>query len=392
MCRGLVVPLPHQQPLIERIHATATPMVLAVTGGGSGAISALLEVPGASATVLAAVVPYSPAALRNWLGGDPDQATSERTARAMAMSAFQKARAFSDAEPRALRGIGATASLATNHPKRGAHRIHVAWQSADTTVVTTCELSKGERTRAEEEQIATQLILAAAAEAAGIDADMRSLPNVQRREQHAPPAWTELLLGERRSIAIAHPQSAARPGSPQAIRNPQSKVLFPGAFNPLHPGHEKMAAIAAKRCGKPVTWELSIANVDKPPLDFIETADRLAGLANRPVLLTSAPTIVEKAALAPGCVFIVGADTILRIADPRYYGGDAVRRDAAVTAIAAEGCRFLVFGRKIDSSFCSLGQLNLPPALVAMCEEVPESEFRDDAASSGIRGETRAAS
>ena len=36
-----------------------------------------------------------------------------------------------------------------------------------------------------------------------------------------------------------------------------------------------MAEIASERLGAPTTFELSIANVDKPPLDFIELDDRL---------------------------------------------------------------------------------------------------------------------
>ena len=48
-----------QQKLIEQIHASGKQFVVAITGGGSGAISALLEVPGGSASVLEAVVPYS---------------------------------------------------------------------------------------------------------------------------------------------------------------------------------------------------------------------------------------------------------------------------------------------------------------------------------------------
>src|SRR5262245_53933441 len=121
------------QQLIEQIHATARPMVIAVTGGGSGAISSLLAVPGASATVLEAVIPYAARALGEWLGGTPDHFCSERTARAMAMAAFERARELSDTDPMSLYGVGATASLASNRPKRGPHRIHVAWQSAEIT-------------------------------------------------------------------------------------------------------------------------------------------------------------------------------------------------------------------------------------------------------------------
>jgi nicotinamide mononucleotide (NMN) deamidase PncC len=370
------VPTSKHQTLVEQIHASATPLVIAVTGGGSGALAELLQAPGASGTVLGAVVPYSPAALRNWLGGEPDQACSERTARAMAMAAYERARDFNEADPRALRGIGATASLATNRPKRGAHRIHVAWQSADTTVVISRELEKGQRRRAEEEEIATELVLAAVAEACGIDARLRE-ETTHRREARAPIEWGELLLGQRESVIIENP----------AIRNPQSAIVFPGAFNPLHAGHERMAAVASRRFGAPVTWELSITNVDKPPLDFIEISDRLAALAGRRVLLTRAATFVEKAALAPGCTFVVGADTVERIGDPEYYG-DAGKRDATIAQIARHGCRFLVFGRFMGGRFCTLRDLDLPEALRELCDEVPEAEFREDLSSSHIRSET----
>jgi len=49
-------------------------MVVALTGGGSGALAALLQTPGASRSVLEAAVPYSLASLIEWMGGKPDQA------------------------------------------------------------------------------------------------------------------------------------------------------------------------------------------------------------------------------------------------------------------------------------------------------------------------------
>jgi hypothetical protein len=300
----------------------------------------------------------------------------------MAMAAFQRARTLSDDDPRTLRGIGTTASLATTRPKRGAHRIHVAWQSAKITAVASCELTKGERTRDEEEQVATQLILEAVAEACGVDApswlDSSLRAGVQRRVQQAPAAWTELLLGERESLVIGDEKPAV----------PTSRsILFPGAFNPLHEGHERMTGVAAARLGAPVTLELSIANVDKPPLDFIEISDRLEQLAGRRVLLTRAATFVEKARLAPGCVFVVGIDTLARIAEPKYYGADESRRDEAVAAIARQGCRFLVFGRTLKGRFSTLSDLDVPAPLCVLCDEVPEAEFRADLSSTALRGE-----
>jgi nicotinamide mononucleotide (NMN) deamidase PncC len=361
-----------EQSFIEQIHASGRPFVIAITGGGSGAISALLEVPGASATVLEAIVPYAAPALAEWLGGSPDHYCSERTARAMAMAALERAQRLSDADPHLLRGIGATASLATSRPKRGPHRIHVAWQSPDTTVVTSCQFpSNGGR--AIEEQLATQLILQTVSEACEVELSAPPAPigeSNERREQHAPGDWTELLLGQRHYVSV----SAAR-----------SNVLFPGAFNPLHHGHRRMAELAIERYGERVTFEVSIANVAKPPLDFVEIADRLSQFHDEPILLTRAATFVEKASIAPGCVFIVGLDTLERIGDPRFYGGNPALRDQAIDAIAAAGCRFLVFGRLVDSRFCGLAEIAVPPALRALCEEVPESEFREDVSSTELR-------
>jgi hypothetical protein len=371
-----------EHELIERVHASGKHLVLSITGGGSRALPSLLEVPGASASVIGAIVPYAPAALESWLGGAVDQHCSERTSRAMAMTAFERARQFCDEDPRTLRGIGATASLATTRPKRGPHRVHVAWQSAEATASYSCDLAKGERTRGEEEIVATRLILMAVCEACGVNGaglleGLGPVANsLNRREQRAPAEWTELLLGERTSVSIDDEAAA------EADRN---MVLFPGAFNPLHEGHLRMAELAEQRYGVPVTFELSITNVDKAPLDFIEVAERLEQLAGRRALLTRAPTFAEKAQSAPGCVFVLGVDTLIRIADPRYYGGDTVQRDEAITAIAKQGCRFLVFGRAAGNRFLRVSDIDMPASLRELCEEVPESRFRADVSSTDLR-------
>ncbi len=365
------------QSAIEGIHASGRQLVIAVTGGGSGAISALLEMPGASASVLEAVVPYAATAMADWLGGTPDHYCNERTARAMAMAAFERARELSTADPHKLLGIGATASLASDRPKRGPHRIHVAWQSADTTAVTSCTFPS-ENTRADEEPMATELILHAVADACAVDVVSPIFANssaIERREQRAPIEWTELLLGSRKSFAIM-------PSGAHATAGP---LVFPGAFNPIHHAHKRMAEVAAVHYGTPVTFELSMTNVDKPPLDFIEIADRLLQFQGERVLLTRAPTFVEKAELAPGCVFVVGVDTLVRIGDPVYYRGDTTRRGAAIEAIAGQGCRFLVFGRATDGQFRNLSDFEVPPALDELCDEVPESEFREDVSSTELR-------
>ena len=107
--------------------------------------------------------------------------------------------------------------------------------------------------------------------------------------------------------------------------------------------------------------------------------------SERVVWLTRAPTFVEKAKLMPGATFIVGTDTLRRIADPRYYGDDRAACRAALMKIAARGCRFLVFGRNMGPGFVGLHQLDLPDPLRSLCQAVSENHFREDVSSTEIR-------
>lgn len=183
----------------------------------------------------------------------------------------------------------------------------------------------------------------------------------------------ELLAGGRRRVAC---------GPREAI---SEQAIFPGAFNPPHEGHFKMARIANRILESPVAYEISIRNVDKRPLGRAEIERRLALLAGQPVWLTAAATFAEKGALFPGATFVVGADTLLRIGDPAYYAGDSLLRDKAVSELADRGCDFLVFGRTIGGEFRTLADLALPPSLAVLCREVQADQFRFDLSSTGIR-------
>ncbi|RIK74416.1 MAG: hypothetical protein DCC67_16600, partial [Planctomycetota bacterium] len=353
------------------------------------------QTPGASRTVLEAIVPYSRASLVDWIGGTPDQACSASTARAMAMAAFLRARQLaSDENQQHLIGVGATASLASDRPKRGERRIHAALQTATSTQWYGLRLASVRPAREEDERAATVFLLWVVASACGERADglRAALPSGEHEEllradsQAAPPEQSELLLGLRRRAVVRPSATADYFGQADA---PPLKLVFPGAFNPPHAGHLRMAAIAEARLGEPLEWELSLANVDKPPLDFITIRDRIQALraadGQRPIALTRAPTFAEKADLFPAATFVVGADTMLRIGEPRYYGGDAAARDEAIDRIAGRGCRFLVFGRSIEGRFRTLEDLEMPKSLLRLCDQIPADEFREDVSSTALR-------
>ncbi|WP_269851333.1 hypothetical protein [Methanosarcina horonobensis] len=146
---------------IFQIHESPCRAVLAITGGGAEIIGELLRHGNGSATVLDAVVPYSTDALDRFLGRKPEKYCSEKTARLMAMVAYQRALDLSKGSGSADReviGIGATCKLKAANEREGRkHEIHVSIQTACETGMSTLELA-AERTREEEEKIAEFLI------------------------------------------------------------------------------------------------------------------------------------------------------------------------------------------------------------------------------------------
>ncbi len=171
------------------------------------------------------------------------------------------------------------------------------------------------------------------------------------------------------------------------VTDSPGKLVFPGAFNPLHDAHRQMAALAEDLLGASVEFEISIENVDKPPLELREIKQRVEQFEpQRTIWLTRAPTFVEKSEIFPGATFVVGADTIARIAAPRYYGHDVAAAERAVEAIAAAGCRFLVFGRLWFDEFTTIENIELGRCLRALCRQIPEADFRMDISSTDLRG------
>ncbi len=147
-----------------------------------------------------------------------------------------------------------------------------------------------------------------------------------------------------------------------------------------------MAQIAAESLKRPVAIEISILNVDKPPLDYFEINRRLSQFPpEQPVILSRAATFDEKSRLFPGATFIVGSDTLRRIALPGYYAGDKAACFSALQRIANRGCKFLVFGRDMGTGFVRLADLDLPDILRNISREVPPEVFREDISSTSLR-------
>ena len=205
----------------------------------------------------------------------------------------------------------------------------------------------------------------AAAAAALRDGD----PEVER-------VWNALVSGDIDAALVGGPPEAQTAW-------PEARCLLPGSFNPVHEGHRRMLKLAAARRRTSGAYELAILNPDKPPLSPGDAAVRLAAFSGaEAVWLTRAPTFPEKARIFPGTTFAVGVDTLVRIAEPRYYGGPGGLADALAVL---EQCRFLVFGRRTGDSFETLESVVLPAPLRALCDGLREGDFRADISSTDLR-------
>ena len=134
--------------------------MLAVTGGGTTAISDLLAVPGASRTLLEATVPYNSQALADYIQRTPEQSASASTARQLAMSAYQRARQLTGAGDDVV-GIGCTAALTTDRSRRGTDRCFIAVQTAKRTMIDfiAFDNAHSETSRAQQERACSDAII-----------------------------------------------------------------------------------------------------------------------------------------------------------------------------------------------------------------------------------------
>jgi hypothetical protein len=380
------------QQLIAALHGSGRKAALAITGGGSGAVGELLRVPGGSRLLIEAQIPYDASALEAFLGFAPAQACSSDTAIAMARTARARAAglvpAGADVVGPDLVGLGATAALVSDRPRKGEHRFHIAFANAAGIAHCTGVLAKGRRDRAAEEDLVSRAIVLWLARACGV---ARPSPrSLFEADEHyaetvvaagaAADTIDQLLAGELDRVTV-------QPDGQMMLSAPAPFVLFPGSFNPMHEGHVLLARVAEELRQQPLAFEISVTNVDKPPLPGETVRHRLAQFAwKSPVELTRAPTFVEKARLFPGTTFVVGADTAERLFGAKYYGGDEARMHDALEEIARSGGSFLVAVR-IDAAgrIRALNDIPVPRRYADLFTEIPEHRFRVDTSSSELR-------
>ena len=242
-----------------------------------------------------------------FLNKKPDHYCSLDTCLSMAANAYKKSiKIGNNIRSKHLLGIAITANLATTYEKKGNHKFFIVVQSHDYTKYLECYLEKGKRSRNEEEELITACAISLLAESCGLEyplPDQSEDINIEKIIAEKP--WKKLFNNKVGYIS-------------NNKNNPE--LIFPGSFNPLHEGHIKMKELAEKKTGMHTTFEICAKKADKPPQTFYEIK-RTIDLFQSDVswMLTSAGRFSEKAEMFPNSVFIIGADTLMRVFDEKFY-------------------------------------------------------------------------
>ncbi len=158
---------PDWNRLFETLRDSGKRISLVVTGGGSGAVTHCFRRAGASRVFVEAVIPYSHAALTEYLGCPPSgSSASGPVAKQLASVALERARRLHDDHADSFQpvGIALVAALPTTPRRRGRDRIHVALLTQDSFhsqkrgVLWSLELTKDAYNREQAESIADEMI------------------------------------------------------------------------------------------------------------------------------------------------------------------------------------------------------------------------------------------
>eukprot|EP01033_Poteriospumella_lacustris_P006874 gene6874-4949_t len=221
------------------------------------------------------------------------------------------------------------------------------------------------------------------------------------------------------------------------VKVPPGSIVFPGSFNPVHEGHISLALAALERhrelmkrvdpaslSAYPlVIFEIAAVNADKPPtaMDVLEARLQQFDPATNPLMqrliersvpyavaITSEPLFVNKAAIFPHTTFLIGADTLERLFNLKYYlpagssaAGSASGNDIALThlvkamgQLADKHCHFIVGGRTRQTKPAATAAGGVPPVAATVAFPIADEDvfqtmetiFEDDVGAQCVFG------
>lgn len=382
-----------------RVADGDTRIFVASTGAGARIQSYLWDMPGASKFLAGACFPYARNEMIDFLGFTPDQYCSEETAIHMAMASFSRATEaiLRDKEVGFLEpkhnpiGVGLTSSVATSKAHRGEHRVYCAVFTRDDCFLYTYTLDKREGMESREvdgytcdliglNAILTVLGLSPVKIEINVSSGFNwDIYNLQPAEHSIPEKRLRELFFQ---YPIFEPDGTRWKTLQSRIGFP-AKVFLPGSFNPIHAVHRVMTKTFEERYHKPVMLMITADCVHKDPLlvnDLLERAammrlERWRGAPRTLIFTQNDPLFIDKARNMPGSWFLIGADTMIRLLEPKWYSKDNACGKSKMIEMLGEfrrlDTKFLVFGRRIPGNiYVKRSEIEVPAGFEDIFVEV----------------------
>ena len=356
--------------LIER-EATVH---LSCAGAGPALIHKLWRSPGASSYLVGVTAPYGRGQLAGHIGYTVEGSfCSKDVAIDLAIKSYVSSTEHlvnEEIEGRPI-GIGVTAAVASSRLPRGDQRAHIVVISEGAVLYRELKFKKsvGLRNRWHHDSEIAEVVATMVSE--GLC------------ESHS-----EVDISSEALDRLLELPSFEVDGSRRCATS--SGLYLPASLNPLHEGHREMARLAELAAGGSMSARYLVStspiHKSRPPLQDLlakvgaVSAERHGGTLRAIEFSKDDPLFVDKAAQRPSSTFVIGADVMRNILDPKWGidPTEVLRRFRKY-----EAC-FFVLGRKVGDRFIECSDTPLPSGFEDMFVPL---DGRIDISSTELRNE-----
>lgn len=324
-------------PHSDKFKAAGVSIHVICTGAGAGLQKTLWEVPGSSAYLSGASFPYRQEETVKTLGFTPDSYCSREASIDLACVAYMRAYSFGGKRPI---GLGLTASVASEKEHRGDHRVHACVISDERVIAFSTTIGKavGEGARISDGRFADSV---------GLSMLMQAVDP----SWHDPSTADDCMDVSTSALERFFERPFFGKNGDRLAVLPEKVVLYPGSYNPVHPGHLGLAKAVGDKALRSVVFHVTTDGPHKSPLGLQDLLKRVRMLRGHDRFFTRGDALfVDKARRFRGVPIAIGADSLLRMLDPKW--GPSVM--PMLYEMAQLGSRFYVAARTVDGELLTL--------------------------------------